>query len=133
MITSIMKQWLFINYCGQKIGQLKGANVKETLLNVTTSNLSFIIYGLLLDIYVLLGFRKLWLILIIAIPFEFFVTRPLIKKHIMTIMSVQELEARYKITPRWKRIMFFILAILIVLSSVALFFTIIFSLKFFYD
>lgn len=131
MIKSIIKQWLFINYCGQKIGQFKGANLKETLLNVTTSNISFIIYGVILLIYGLLGFRSLFYFLLIAVPVEFLITRPLIKKHIMTIVSMQELEARYKISPRWKRIMFFILAILIVICSIILFLLILSSARFF--
>ncbi|PQA96419.1 hypothetical protein SAMN05421796_101412 [Chryseobacterium piscicola] len=72
MIKSIIKQWLFINYCGQKIGQFKGADLKETLLNVTTSNISYIVYGIIFNIYLQLGFRSLLLFLIIAVPIEFF-------------------------------------------------------------
>ncbi|SDM14737.1 hypothetical protein SAMN05216273_114100 [Chryseobacterium taihuense] len=131
MIKSILKQWIFINYCGQKIGQFKGANLKETLLNVTTSNISFIIYGIILLIYGLLGFRSVFYFLLIAVPVEFLITRPLIKKHIMTIASMQELEARYRKTPRWKRIMFFILSLLIIILSVVLFISILSSARFF--
>lgn len=131
MIKSIIKKWLFINYCGQKIGQFKGANLKETLLNVTTSNISFIIYGIIVLIYGLLGFRSLFYFLLIGVPIEFLITRPLIKKNIMTIISLQELELRYRNTPRWKRIIFFIFAILILLSSIALFLLILSSARFF--
>lgn len=125
MIRLIIKQWLFINYCGQKIGQFKGADLKDTLLNVTTSNISFIVYGILLHIYVLLGFRSFILFLVIAVPFEFLVTRKLVKKYIMSIMSLEELEKQYILIPRWKRILFFILAIIILLFSVVFFFLII--------
>lgn len=131
MIRSIIKQWLFINYCGQKIGQFKGADLKETLLNVTTSNISFIIYGILSIVCFELGFRNLFYFLLIAVLFEFLITRRLIKKYIMTIMSLQELELKYRITPQWKRIMFFIFAILILLFSIALFLLILSSLRFF--
>ena len=121
MIKSIIKQWLFINYCGQKIGQFKGADLKESLLNITTSNISFVVYGIILLIYALLGFKSVLFFMVIAVPFEFLVTRRLIKKYILTIFSTQELESLYKVTPQWKRILFFILAIFIVICSVALF------------
>lgn len=121
----------FYNYCGQKIGQFKGADLKEALLNVITSNISFIIYGIILLIYGLLGFRSIFYFLIIAVPVEFLIIRPIIKKYVMTIISLQELELRYRNTPRWKRIVFFILAILIVLCSVALLILVIASARFF--
>ncbi|WP_314243049.1 hypothetical protein [Empedobacter tilapiae] len=130
MVKSIIKQWLFINYCGQKIGQFKGANLKESLLNVTTSNISFIIYGIIALIYGLLGFRSLFYFLLIAVPVEFLIIRPFIKKNIITIISIQELDYHYKGTPKWKRITFFILAILIVIFSVILFLLILFSARF---
>lgn len=130
MIRSILKQWLFINYCGQKIGQFKGADLNETLFNVTTSNISFIIYGTLLLIYGLAGFTSVLLFMLIAILFEFLITRNLIKKYIMTITSIQELEVQYKVTSRWKRITFFFLAILIVILSIILFVLILSSARF---
>lgn len=131
MIKLLLKKWLFINYCGQKIGQFKGADLKETLLNITTSNISYLVYGIILLIYALLGFKSVLIFMLIAVPFEFLVTRRLIKRYIMTIVSIQELESLYKVTPRWKRILFFILAIFIVVCSVSLFLLILSSAKIF--
>lgn len=131
MIKSFIKQWLFVNYCGQKIGQFKGADLSGTLLNVMNVNISFIIYGIFLDIYILLGFRNFIVIAVIAIPFEFLVTRKLIKRYIMPLISLKELNDLYNLTPRWKRIFYFILAIIILLCSVLSFFLLIISLKFF--
>lgn len=129
MIRSLIRHWLFINYCGQKIGQFKGADLKDTLLNVTTSNISFIVYGILLNIYILLGFKSFLLFLIVAIPFEFLVTRRLLRRYIMSIISIEELDSLYKSTPRWKRILIFILTLMIIICSVVFFFMII-SMKF---
>ncbi len=89
------------------------------------------IYGIIALVYGLLGFRSLFYFLLIAVPVEFLIIRPLIKKNIITIISIQELDYLYKATPRWKRIIFFILAILIVVFSVILFLLILFSARFF--
>ncbi|SDG66365.1 hypothetical protein [Epilithonimonas hungarica] len=131
MIKSILEQWLFINYCGQKIGQLKGANLKETLLNVTTGNIAIIIYGIILNIYILLGFKNIFIYLVIAILFEFFFLRKWIKKQIMPIISIEKLDANYNVTPRWKRVLFFSLSIIIILGSYFIFGFILYSIKFF--
>lgn len=130
MTKSLIKQWLFINYCGQKIGQFKGADLKDSLVNITTSNISFIIYGIIFNIYLQLGFRSLFYFLLVAVPFEFLVTRKLVKKYLMTNVSMYDLEVRYKITPRWKRIAFFVLAILILILSYGIFIIIVLSIRY---
>ncbi|SDM14750.1 hypothetical protein [Chryseobacterium taihuense] len=131
MIRSILKQWLFINYCGQKIGQFKGADLKETLLNITTGNIAIIIYGIFLNIYILLGFKNIFIYLIIAVFFEFIFLRKWIKKKIMPITSIEELNKKYINTPRWKRILFLILSIIIILGSYFIFGLILSSIRFF--
>ena len=131
MIKSIIKQWIFINYCGQKLGQFKGTDIKGTLLNVTTANIAVIVYGVILTIYALLGFRNVVCFLLIAIAFEFLVIRKFTKMYILSIMSLDELERRYKETLRWKRVLFFILALLIFITSYGIFFILLFSIKYF--
>lgn len=128
MINSLIKKWLFINYCGQRIGQFKGADLKNSLVNITTSNISYFVYGIMLAIYLLLGFKSILFFMFIAIPFEFLVTRRLVKRYIMTVVSIHELEELYKQTSQAKRIVLFILAILIFIGCFTIFILILISL-----
>lgn len=131
MINKIIKQWVFINYCGQKIGQFRGADLKLALLNVTTLNVSFIIYGIIFFIFIKLGFKNVYLYLLISISFEFLVIRKFVKKYLDQTISISELQKQYKITHIRIRILFFLLSILLVILSVILFIVIISSLKYF--
>ncbi len=119
-MTNLLQGWIFINYCGQKIGQFNSKNINNSLINALVSQVAPISFVPLFYIYIMLGFRSFWMIFVLVI-FQTFLVSFLIKKSTMGMINIANLENQYKSLARGKRIRNFILAIIITGLSIVCF------------
>lgn len=119
-MTRLLEFWLFINYCGQKIGQFKGADLKNSLLNVLVSQIAPLLFIPAIFIYIGLGFRNFYLYSIIII-LVVWLTRIFLKKKLIEHLSINDLEFKYKSISKKRRIFYFSISILLTASATIIF------------
>lgn len=127
-MTRLLEVWLFINYCGQKIGQFKGADLRVTLLNVLVAQIALLLYIPLIFLYIGLGFRNfyVWLVLMILVVW---LTRIFLKKNLKEHLSISELDFKYKSISKKRRILNFSISILLTGGATMIFGYSLFLLK----
>jgi hypothetical protein len=127
-MTSLLEIWLFVNYCGQKIGQFKGADMRNSLLNALVSQIAPLIYVPIIFLYIGFGFRNfyIWLVIMVIVVW---LTNILIKKNLEKHLSISKLEIKYKSISRNRRILNFALSILFTGGAIMIFGYSLFLLK----
>jgi len=127
-MNRLLNLWFFVNYCGQKIGQFKGADLSNSLLNVLVSQVAPLIYIPLTFSYIGLGFRNfyIWSALIVLVVYF---TKIILRKCLANYLVIDNLEAKYKLTSKLKRILYFAIAILLTAGAILIFGCSLFLLK----
>ncbi len=125
-MNKLLDGWIFVNFCGQKIGQFGNNYVLDGLLNVLLGEITYFFYIPLFYVYISLGFRA-FLPLILLIVIVTIKVRYIFKGLIIRQINIDELEKKYKFAAKRKRILYFILSIIMVVGS---FLTFVFSLTF---
>ncbi|PQA96418.1 hypothetical protein SAMN05421796_101413 [Chryseobacterium piscicola] len=120
MIRSIIKQWIFINYCGQKIGQFEHTRMKSYMLNIFNAQIGHFLNIIILNFYLFLGFRSIIGFIILLIVDNILI-RKIIKKLIMPNVIINQLEQEYNKTHKWKRVLNFTYSIILVIICFLLF------------
>lgn len=120
MIKRLLRQWLFINYCGQKMGQFEHSNMKRYMLNIFNAQIGHFLNIFVLNIYFIFGFRSIFGFIILLIVNNIII-RFFIRKFLMPLVSLNQLEQQYLKTPRNKRILNFFISLIIVILSFLLF------------
>lgn len=127
-MTRILNLWLFVNYCGQKIGQFKGADMRNSLLNVLVSQVVPFINILLVFLYISIGFRNFYIFLPLMVSVVCF-TKIFLSKCLTNYLLIDDLEAKYKLTPKNRRFLNFVLAIALTGGAIIIFGCSLFMLK----
>lgn len=127
-MSRLIEVWLFINYCGQKIGQFKGADLRITFMNVLVAQIAPLLYIPVIFLYIGLGFRNfyVWIVLMVLVVW---LTRIFLKKNLREHLSVDKLEVKYKSISKNRKILNFVLSILFTGGAVIIFGYSLFLLK----
>lgn len=115
-----MKEFVFINYCGQKIGQFNKQNLGKSLSNAIVFNLSLII-SIPFEVIYLLFFPKSIVVFVVIYIVVTYLLSNYVKQKVITRTTMNVCELRYKTTSKKVRILFFMLSILFVILSVVAF------------
>jgi len=116
----LLNKWLFVNYCGQKIGQFNGLDLKNSLLNVLVSQVAPFVNILIVMLYILIGLRNFYVLLIIMALMVYF-TRIFLKKSLKEYLLMNKFETKYRSTSKKSRILNFVISILLTGGSVVIF------------
>ena len=113
----IFNKWIFINYCGQKIGQINTSNIQSSLLNVLVSQIAPLSFIPLFFIYILVGLRSFGL-LFVLIVIQAVIVRYGVKSLNRELIDIKDLEHKYRSTNRKKRLINFVLSIVMTGSCI---------------
>lgn len=119
-MTNFINKWIFINYCGQKIGQFKNVNLYSPLLNVITGQVANLLLIPVFYCYFFIGFRNIFIAILIIIAIVY-LTRKCLKKYCMINVTMQELETNYTSISRSCRIFYFVIAMLLTILCIVMF------------
>lgn len=125
-MIKILEKYLFVNYCGQRLGQFKGADINVALLNAISGQISPIVFIPIFFIYVELGFRSYWGVVTIFVLLLFSI-RFLLRKKIVSNVLSYNLDSKFSQISKGQRRINFLLAIFLTIFS---FLTFAFSLCF---
>ena len=119
-MNRILDEWIFINFCGQKIGQFNTQYIKSGLINALSVQITNILYIPLFICYISVGFRTFLPLIILVIVLAVIANYTL--KHLTKHrINLGELEKRYRATSKNTHITNFILSILMVAGSFLIF------------
>ena len=119
-MNKLLNNWIFINFCGQKIGQFDSNYVIGSLINALSAQITMIVNIPLFICYFSFGFRS-FIPLAILIIISLIVVRKSLKAFLKDKLNNIELEKKYKFTTKRKRILYFILSIIMVFGSFLMF------------
>lgn len=127
-MNKLLEVWLFVNYCGQKIGQFSGADLRNSLLNVLVAQIAPLTYIPMMFLFIGLGFRNfyIWLVLMVLVVW---LTRIFLKKNLKEHLSISKLEIKYKSISKRRKILNFVIAILFTGGAIIIFGYSLFLLK----
>jgi len=125
-MIKILEKYLFVNYCGQRLGQFKGADINVALLNAISGQISPIVFIPIFFIYVELGFRSYWGVVTIFVLLLFSI-RFLLRKKIVSNVLSYNFDSKFSQISKGQRRINFLLAIFLTIFS---FLTFAFSLCF---
>jgi hypothetical protein len=127
-MTRLLKVWLFINYCGQKIGQFSGADLKNSLLNVLVAQIAPLINIPIIFTFIYLGYRN-FLIVVVLLVLVVWIIRIFLKNILKEHLSLSKLEIKYKSISKNRKILNFALSILFTGGAIIIFGYSLFLLK----
>lgn len=127
-MTRLLEVWLFVNYCGQKIGQFSGADLKNSLLNVLVAQIAPLINIPIIFTYIYLGYRN-YLIVVVLLVLVVWVIRIFLKNILKEHLFVSKLETKYKSISKNRKILNFALSILFTGGAIIIFGYSLFLLK----
>lgn len=110
-----MYYYLLINYSGQRIGN--PWDVNKGLVRLILMHISFLMSGVLIGIYLLVGLRSLPLILILIFV-EMHLVWKYLRQKIEDAIKFQILENGYVQLNRFTRIFYFVLSVLMIFGVV---------------
>jgi len=113
----IFNKWIFINYCGQKIGQINTSNIQSSLLNVLVSQIAPLSFIPLFFIYILVGLRSFGLLLVLII-IQAIIVRYGVKSLTRELIDIKDLEHKYRNTKRKERVINFVSAIVMTILCI---------------
>lgn len=119
-MIKFLNRWIFINYCGQKIGQFEHSNMKGYMLNIFNAQIGHILNIFVLNIYFILGFRSVFGFIFLLIV-DNIIIRFFIRKFLMPLISLNQLEQQYIKTSRNKKLINFSISLVVVIASFLLF------------
>lgn len=117
MIDKLLKTYLDIHYCNQKLGNK--FNVQNGLVNIILFELSFLMAGLFLCILVFLGIKNTILVAVLTIVF-IYLYRTLFDEKLKAKIDFDQLEIRYEKLSKTSKHLYFVLAIVFFVSSIFL-------------
>ena len=119
-MNKLLDSWIFVNFCGQKIGQFDSNYVIGSLINALSAQITMIVNIPLFFCFFSFGFRS-FIPLTILIIISLIVVRKSLKAFLKDKLNNIELEKKYKFTTKRKRILYFILSIIMVFGSFLMF------------
>jgi hypothetical protein len=127
-MNRLLEVWLFVNYCGQKIGQFSGADLKNSLLNVLVAQIAPLINIPIIFTYIYLGYRN-YLIVVVLLVLVVWIIRIFLKNILKEHLFVSKLETKYKSISKNRKILNFALSILFTGGAIIIFGYSLFLLK----
>lgn len=128
-MISVLKEYLFINYCGQKIGQFKGVDIRVSLLNVIVAQVVPFFSIAITFLYVSIGFRNFWVFALLNLLLVYAI-RWYLKKHFFSKIPFPQLEEKFKKASKIRRVLNFFIAIFLTGGCVVVFAFSLYSLKY---
>jgi hypothetical protein len=119
-MIKLLDKWLFVNYCGQKIGQFSGSDLRDSLLTVLVAQVVPFFNLLIVILYILVGFRNFYVLLILMV-FIAYCTRLFLESFLKEYLLLNRLESKYKAISRKNRILNFVFSILLTGGAVVIF------------
>ncbi|WP_161889618.1 hypothetical protein [Pontibacter russatus] len=116
IIDRVVWNWVFIHYCGQIIGQWQKKYVYNGLANVLASQVSISTSAIPVFIFLLLGGKSHFWGAILVMGYILSL-QVLLKKPLMQLVDLKELERAYQQISRQQRIRKFILAVVMFVFS----------------
>ena len=117
MKNNLINRFLEIHYFGQKIGRIYFVN--KGTVRIIFSEIFFILGGLFLGIIIVIGIRGPLIAAIMAVTPAYIIAN-IIEKKLLNRIDFKLLELSYKKSSRIKRILYFVLSVLMLISSLAL-------------
>lgn len=118
-MKKMVDNWILINFCGQKIGQFNSKNIYNDLINILTSQITVLfcipIHWILIKTETI-SLPLVIVLVVITFAIIRYFTQEKIPKH-----YVNDLERKYKALERKRRIINFIIAIILTGASIVLF------------
>lgn len=127
-MNRLLEVWLFVNYCGQKIGQFSGADLRNSLLNVLVAQIAPLINIPIIFTYIYLGYRN-FLIVVVLLVLVVWIIRIFLKNILKEHLSISKLEIKYKSISKNRKILNFALSILFTGGAIIIFGYSLFLLK----
>ena len=117
MKNNLIKRFLEIHYFGQKIGSIYFVN--DGTVRIIFTEIFFILEGLFLGIIIVIGIRSPLIAAIMAVTPAYIISN-IIEKKLLNRIDFKLLELSYQKSSRIKRILYFVLSVLVFISSLAL-------------
>ena len=117
MKNNLIKRFLEIHYFGQKIGRIYFVN--KGTVSIIFAEVFFISLGLFGGIMIAIGIRSPLITTILAVTPAYIIAN-IIEKKLLNRIDFEILELSYQKSSRIKRILYFVLSVLMLISSLAL-------------
>ena len=115
MIRSFFDKWIFINYCGQVIGQFSKIHVRQGLINSIVTQVFLLVSIFSVSLPIAFGVRNIFVLLFSLTLTQYYVYKKIKRK--LLKLNFHTLRKRYTDLRRYTRILYFIISILFLLIT----------------
>ena len=131
MINKLINNFVFINFCGQKIGHYNDKYIKSNIINVLTMQIAFLMFIPWMYICILILKFRSFLAIFIPMIIINYVIYYLLKRHLFFKINFHQMTLNYRLITRKRRILNFIFSLVIIIGSFISFCVSLLFIKFF--